>query len=163
MGKLYVRVDDRLIHGQIVTAWSGTLGIGEIIAIDDDLANNPMLQSIMVMGVPVQYNPRILTKEQARDLLKTPSNKNRLVITRTPNILADLRNELRECEHINLGNCSKQNNSICKLASGQGRFIYLTEDDRKTLDTLASDGITIICQLLPTDKQRTWESMKAGI
>ena len=33
----YLRIDDRLIHGQIVTAWCGHLKINEIIAIDDAL------------------------------------------------------------------------------------------------------------------------------
>ena len=35
MGKVYVRVDDRLIHGQTIVAWCPTLGIEEIIAIDE--------------------------------------------------------------------------------------------------------------------------------
>ena len=52
MGNVYVRVDDRLIHGQTIVAWCPTLGIQEIIAIDDASASNPMLKSIMTMGVP---------------------------------------------------------------------------------------------------------------
>ena len=55
MGQNYFRIDDRLIHGQIVTAWCSHLNIQEIIAIDDTLAGNSMLQSIMLMGVPKQY------------------------------------------------------------------------------------------------------------
>ena len=35
MGKTYVRVDDRLIHGQTIVAWCPTLNIKQIIAIDD--------------------------------------------------------------------------------------------------------------------------------
>ena len=38
MAKTYVRVDDRLIHGQTIVAWCPTLSIKEIIAIDDDSA-----------------------------------------------------------------------------------------------------------------------------
>ena len=40
MGQNYFRIDDRLIHGQIVTAWCSHLNIQEIIAIDDTLAGN---------------------------------------------------------------------------------------------------------------------------
>ena len=46
MGKIVVRVDDRLIHGQTIVAWCPTLAIQEIIAIDDESAKNPMLKSI---------------------------------------------------------------------------------------------------------------------
>lgn len=162
MGKLYIRVDDRLIHGQIVTAWSGTLSVGEIIAVDDELAANPMLQSIMVMGVPAQYNPRIVTVEQAKELLGRPLDKNRLVITRFSHVLGQLRDELRDCEHINLGNCSRLADSVYKIPSGQGRFVYLSQADREALDALEADGVQVICQLLPSDKRRTWESMKTS-
>ena len=34
MADLYVRVDDRLIHGQTIVAWCPLLGIKEIIAVD---------------------------------------------------------------------------------------------------------------------------------
>ena len=55
MGKIVVRVDDRLIHGQTIVAWCPTLAIQEIIAIDDESAKNPMLKSIMTMSVPPLY------------------------------------------------------------------------------------------------------------
>lgn len=163
MGALYVRVDDRLIHGQIVTAWSGALAIGEIIAIDEELAKNPMLQSIATMGVPVQLKPRIVTVAQAKEILKEPSEKNRLLITKICCVLSWLREEIKEAKHINLGNCSKLDDSIYKMASGQGRFVYLGESDKQTLDLFESDGVPVICQLLPSDKVRTWENMKANI
>ena len=55
MGKIVVRVDDRLIHGQTIVAWCPTLAIQEIIAIDDESAKNPMLKSIMTISVPPLY------------------------------------------------------------------------------------------------------------
>ena len=91
MGQVFVRIDDRLIHGQIVTAWCNTLNVGEIIAIDDNLAQNPMLQSIVIMGVPKQYHPSIVTTEKAKELLQTETQKNRLVITRFAKNIAELK------------------------------------------------------------------------
>lgn len=69
MGKTYIRVDDRLIHGQTIVAWCPTLSIGEIIAIDDSSAKNPMLKSIMTMGVPSTYKTHIVTTEEAKVML----------------------------------------------------------------------------------------------
>jgi PTS system mannose-specific IIB component len=163
MSKLYVRIDDRLIHGQIVTAWCNTLSIKEIIAIDNELASNPMLQSIMTMGVPSHYKTGILTVEQAKEAIRTPSDKNRLIITRLARVLGDLREELKGCEHINLGNCSKTDDAVYKMASGQGRFVYFSEEDRRILDEFEADNVSVICQLLPSDKVRTWASMKESI
>lgn len=69
MGQNYFRIDDRLIHGQIVTAWCSHLNIQEIIAIDDTLAGNSMLQSIMLMGVPKQYKSCVVTMHRLRNYL----------------------------------------------------------------------------------------------
>ena len=163
MGQVFVRIDDRLIHGQIVTAWCNTLNVGEIIAIDDNLAQNPMLQSIVIMGVPKQYHPSIVTTEKAKELLQTETQKNRLVITRFAKNIAELKEFYPTFEHINLGNCSKQDKTAYTLPSGAGRNLSLTEDDMQVLNEAATLGRKIICQLLPTDKMRTWAQMTSNI
>ena len=75
MGKVYVRVDDRLIHGQTIVAWCPTLGIQEIIAVDDASAQNPMLKSILTMGVPKNYVTNIVTTAEAKELLTEKRRK----------------------------------------------------------------------------------------
>ena len=87
MGNVYVRVDDRLIHGQTIVAWCPTLGIQEIIAIDDARASNPMLKSIMHIGVPTHYKTSIVTADEANALLKAGSVCHRLVIVNLPHAL----------------------------------------------------------------------------
>src|SRR5699024_9060973 len=96
MGKDYFRIDDRLIHGQIVTAWCGFLKINEIIAIDDKLATSPMLQTIMLMGIPKQYRAHVVTSEQAKKLMSSETEKNRLFVTRFTQDLANYREELKK-------------------------------------------------------------------
>ncbi len=163
MGKTYLRIDDRLIHGQIVTAWCGTLNIREIIAIDDSLAGNPMLKSIMTMGVPSQYNPHIVNAEEARQLLSKEVLHNRLVITRFARNIRELSDFLPVIEHINLGNCSKQENAAYTLSSGAGRYLSLTEEDMQALLHAEKNGCEIFCQLLPSEKLHTWAQLKSSI
>lgn len=163
MGLNYVRIDDRLIHGQIVTAWCNTLGIGEIIAIDDNLAQNPMLQSIMIMGVPKQYAPSVVTMEKAKQLLCEESKKNRLIITRFARNIAELKDFYSSFEHISLGNCSKQDKTAYTLPSGAGRNLSLTEEDMQALRDAVTSNCKVICQLLPTDKMKTWSQLTSGI
>ena len=60
MSKTYVRVDDRLIHGQTIMSWAPTLKLEEFIAVDDTIAANPMLKSILTiltMGCPRTTSP----------------------------------------------------------------------------------------------------------
>lgn len=163
MGKLYVRVDDRLIHGQIVTAWAVTLGINEIIAIDDALAANAVMQSIMTMGVPASYNPRIVSSDEARRLLETATDRNRLVITRFCKNLAEIRSQIQGCEHLNIGNCSKQPEAkYTTRGIGVGQILSFTQQDFDVIEQLSTDGIDIMCQPLPTEKKRSWKDLKSS-
>lgn len=103
MAKNYFRIDDRLIHGQIVTAWCGHLKIGEIVAIDDKLAGNKTLQSLMLMGIPSQYKAHVVTSAQAKELFAQGSDKNRLFVTRFPQDLTFYREGLKACDLVVIG------------------------------------------------------------
>lgn len=163
MGKVFVRVDDRLIHGQIVTAWCQTLGIRQIIAIDDELAANPMLQTIMTMGVPTQYNPKIVTVADAKTLLADGSDTTRLVIVRFAKVLAQLREALAGAQQVNLGNSSKLGDSVYQFSRGGAWYVYLSQADWDALEALAADGIPIISQNLPTEKLVDWTAIKKAV
>jgi mannose/fructose/N-acetylgalactosamine-specific phosphotransferase system component IIB len=161
MSKTYVRIDDRLIHGQIVTAWCITLGIQEIIAIDDALASNVVMQSIMTMGVPEQYHPKIVTAAKAKELLSIQTDRTRLVITRFCKNMAQIREEIKGAEHINIGNCSKQPDSKYNIRGiGISHVFSFTQEDVDALDALEADGGKVICQALPSDKLKTWSDLK---
>ena len=159
MGKIYVRVDDRLIHGQIVTAWSQTLGIKEIIAIDDNLVNNPMLQSIVLMAVPKEFGAKIVSTADAAALLADEVPHNRLVITRHCRTLAGLSELVKRAENINLGNVSKQDGANHILSATGGCTLSLTEEDFQTIDGFAKAGVQVISTRMPTEKHKTWEEM----
>ena len=163
VGKVFIRIDDRLIHGQIVTAWCQTLKIGSIIAIDDELAANPMLQSIMTMGVPPQYKTKIVAMHQAKELLKTTPDKNCLVIARYPKNLEPLTEEIKNAAHICLGNCSKREDSVHKFARGAGWYLYLSKEDLNVLISAADAGVEVFSQQLPSEKLMTWNAIKKEI
>ncbi|MGN5136858.1 PTS sugar transporter subunit IIB [Aeromonas sp. 164P] len=48
----FVRIDDRVIHGQLVTRWARELPCDGIVAIDDEVAADPLLSQVMIGAVP---------------------------------------------------------------------------------------------------------------
>ena len=46
------RIDDRLIHGQVVVGWGQPLDIGFIVLVDDNVATSDWEQDLYRMGVP---------------------------------------------------------------------------------------------------------------
>ena len=49
------RIDDRLIHGQVVTAWIKQYPINKILIIDDELSRNSLMKRIYVAAGPCRY------------------------------------------------------------------------------------------------------------
>lgn len=162
MGKVYVRVDDRLIHGQTIVAWCPTLGIEEIVAVDDVSAQNPMLKSILTMGVPKNYTTHIVTTAEANDLLKNKGDKNYLVIVKVPEKLGQLQENITDCEQLILGNMAKRPDTVHKVSGATGIF-YLSDADVALLDSLADRGIDILFHQLPNASKLTWKAFRATI
>jgi len=162
MGKVYVRVDDRLIHGQTIISWCPLWGIKEIIGIDDENAANPTLKSIMTMSVPPVYKTHIVTTGEAKALLEQKSELNRLVIVKLPVILQSIVEQIRGCECIQLGNISKRADSVHQLAGATGIF-FLSRQDVEDIDALVSQGFEVNFQQLPNMTKTSWDSFKKSI
>ena len=163
MAQNYFRIDDRLIHGQIVTAWCSHWKIKEIVAIDGALAGNPMLQSIMLMGVPKQYKSRVVTMAQAKELFAQPADGNRLFITRLPQDLTQLREELKQCELVVIGNAAKRPDATHNLTKGGGSVFFASDEDIALFDDIAAGGVTLVYQTIPKSPAREWTELRKSI
>ncbi len=162
MVKTVIRVDDRLIHGQTIVAWCPTLAIQEIIAVDDDSANNPLLKSILTMSVPKQYSASITTVEQAQKMLKEQSDKKRLVIVKKPHQLKAFETFKDQIEMIILGNMAKREDTKHQLSGATGIF-YLSDQDVKDIDTLVENGFKVDFQQLPNTVKISWDTFRKSI
>jgi mannose/fructose/sorbose-specific phosphotransferase system IIB component len=60
-----VRIDDRLIHGQVVVGWVKALGIGRLVVVNDAIAANSMQKTLMEMAVPTGLKVSFFTVEEA--------------------------------------------------------------------------------------------------
>lgn len=54
------RVDDRLVHGQILTSWVRKLQVRQILVIDDQLVTDPLMETVLKMSVPPDVELKIL-------------------------------------------------------------------------------------------------------
>ena len=163
MGKNYLRIDDRLIHGQIVTAWCKALSIREIVAIDDALAANPTLQSIMMMGIPAHYKHYVVSFDKAREIFSEESDGNRLFVTRIPQNLKAIRQELTSCETVFIGNAAKRPDTVHNLTKGGGGVFFASDEDVKLFDELCAAGINVVAQTVPNTAARPWQEVRKSI
>lgn len=159
MKKLYVRIDDRLIHGQIVTSWAKVLNVKRIIAIDDKIANNEMMKSIVTMGVPKHIESLIIKNSELKNYVK--EDVTTLIIVRYARDLKNHFDQLKNVDHINIGNCSKQENPVLTTkGKGVGQLLSFTQEDVNTLNKYEQTGTDIIVQQVPSDKLLRWKDIK---
>ena len=62
-----IRVDDRLVHGQVMTSWLKATNANKIMVVDDDVAADPLMKTVLKGVVPSQIKLGIFSIEKAVD------------------------------------------------------------------------------------------------
>ena len=126
-----LRVDERLIHGQVAMTWTKALQIDGIVVANDEAYGNDIQKMTLKMAVPLGINCIIKTIEGAKELLKNPkADKMRLmVLTKTVKDAVELAKEFDKIELVNIGNAGK-------MVSGEKMVI--TKEVALTLEELNS-------------------------
>ncbi|KYO66939.1 PTS sugar transporter subunit IIB [Thermovenabulum gondwanense] len=156
-----LRVDDRLIHGQIITKWIRHYDITLIVAVDDETAKNPVLKSIATMAVPKNIKCIICKAEEVKDVVNSINEKeNVMMIVRFPKIAYELINNGIKVHRLNIGNVSKKINSNQKIFEITHN-IFLTDEEVGYLNDLEENkGVNIDFQLLPETPIYFWSKVK---
>lgn len=154
----FVRIDDRVIHGQIVVVWSKIRPCDGIIAIDDDIAKDKVLSMVYKNAAPVGLKAAVLSVDEAIKKLEQAqaSKKRYFIIAKTPITLARLvENGIKlGVDLINVGPMSPREKTITV-----GSNASVTPDEAKAFDILVNAGYSVEFQLVPEKKAYTWESV----
>ena len=147
MPLLLCRVDDRLIHGQVVIGWGGALRADLVVLADDEIFAHPWEQEIYRMAMPSGMEAEFASGEVAARRLAEWAEGSARVILLTWNIetmaaLARARPDLISA--INLGGIHHGPGRIERL-----RYVYLSTDEVNALQSLAREGVVITAQDLP--------------
>lgn len=103
---VFVRVDDRLIHGQVVVGWTRTVGATHIVVADDDAAGNATQKSLLKLAAPVGVKVSIFTVGDAAAALTGPKlgSDKVMVLVRDPQALLGLMQGGVRLSKVNIGN-----------------------------------------------------------
>ncbi len=153
-GIVHIRVDDRLIHGQVATRWATGLRVNRIMIIDDKVAVNDDEKSILRMAAPAGVNTSILTFEKGLNNVKNGNYKGQrvLLIVKTPEILVQLMNGGLALKEVNIGNMSS------RLGTTQiKKSISMTESEKVAVQQLLSQGVKVTAQMVPEESDASIE------
>ncbi|MFP3720664.1 PTS sugar transporter subunit IIB [Niallia circulans] len=147
-GIVHIRVDDRLIHGQVATRWATGLKVNRIMVIDDKVAANELEKSVLRMAAPSGVNTSILDVEKAVNNIKNGNYQGQrvLVVIKTPEVAVQLLKAGVDLKQVNIGNLSNRPNTVQIKKS-----VSLSESERKAVDFLIEKGVEVTAQMVPDD------------
>lgn len=145
-----VRIDHRLVHGQVAFSWTQFLGVTRIIVIDDKAANDEFQKMALNMSKPAGCKLNIFTVEKAlskMEKVETLSDIIFIVFGCTKDA-ARFIEQYPKIKEINYGGIAKK--------EGSQQFspvIYLNDDEIADTKKILDAGVKIFMQQLPTSKK----------
>lgn len=147
MAILLYRVDDRLIHGQVILGWGRPLGIDFILLVDDQVRDSPWEQDLYRMGVPAGIELIFVNRSEAVAALPRYESDDRrgIVLAGEIGTMSELSRAGIAIPRVNLGGVHHKPGRTEHLP-----YLYLTDEELKELESLQESGVEVTAQDLPT-------------
>lgn len=159
-----IRVDDRLIHGQVALLWTKQLGINRIIVANDKVANSQLQKNALLMAAPEGVKVAIVPVDKAIKLVNDP-RANSLKILMIVNNISDLKKlveRVKSCGKVDLANYGRISGDINKMKKITST-VYLTSNDEKMVNEIIKKADNFVYQPLPTDKPEKIVDLLKGL
>ncbi len=156
MSIVLTRIDNRLIHGQVLEAWVPSIRANCIVVVNDQVAAGTFQRLLMEAAVPRSIRVEIVPISGAKEIFSSPEMQNYRILL----LFATSADALRAHRmgvpfaELNLGNMHGGEGKVrlsCTLALDPG--------DIENLDSLEDAGVRIVSQCIPSDRQQDWHKL----
>ena len=151
-----LRVDDRLIHGQVAMTWTKQLAVQGIVVANDEAANDNTQKMALKMAVPGGIKSLIKPVDEAIRILNNPkaSRMRILVLTRTVKDALKIRQSVGEIGFLNVGNTGRFDGIDVSEKLVLTPTIMLTKAEQQALKDLVALEPKTCMQQVPNDEQK---------
>lgn len=152
-----VRVDNRMIHGQVAAGWIGKSNAENIIVIDTETAHNELMMDILSLAVPFGIDFSVLTEEEGIAQYQESGFGQRGTML----VFKDIRTAYNcikagfDIESLQIGGTGARPGAV----SVEGT-ITVTEEEVRLLDEICADGIHVYLQQTTQSKSTNWPDAK---
>ncbi|MBO0422558.1 PTS sugar transporter subunit IIB [Enterococcus plantarum] len=145
-----VRVDHRLLHGQVAFSWTQSLGVDCILIANDDVPQNDIRKTTIKLAKPAGVKLVIKTIEESISALQSGvTDKYKLFIV--VESVADAYKLAKVCpeiKHINLGGMK-----VREGTRNISKAINITPDEEQLVKELVNEGVNVEIKQVPNDKK----------
>lgn len=143
-----IRIDDRLIHGQVTTAWLRLYPADIIVIANDRISNDPTFKMIFsVAQVPGKEILLLSIKDTAEYLQGAGAALKTFIITPSPADVVALMDAGLSVSKINVGGLQMRPG-----AKGIAKVVFALEPEIAAFNELANRGVDMEVQMVPTDR-----------
>lgn len=145
------RIDERLLHGQVIVGWGMRLGLERYVVVDDELATSDWEQDLYSAGLPPEASAVFLSLAEVPTrlpaLIDAPGAG--AVLTRSTAAMRVIAEAgLLEGRRVNVGGLHDSDGRRRAL-----RYVALRPDEAEDLRAIAAAGATVSARDIPTSRQ----------
>lgn len=148
MNIVLARIDDRLIHGQVMTSWLNYTGANRIIIVDDETANDSFLKMIVTSVAPANIKTEVFgVKDGAEAIKQVAATDKVIILAKSPEVYVELVGQGIPLEKVNIGGMGAK--------EGRTKFyknISASSEEKASLKKLIDGGATVTIQIIAEDK-----------
>ncbi|MBO0455233.1 PTS sugar transporter subunit IIB [Enterococcus hulanensis] len=148
MSIVLARIDDRLIHGQVMTSWLNYTGANRIIIVDDETANDTFLKMIVTSVAPANIKTEVFGINEGAEAIKQLADSDKVIIlAKSPGVYVELMSQGIPLEKVNIGGMGAK--------EGRTKFyknISASSEEKESLKKIIDAGAAVAIQIIAEDK-----------
>lgn len=155
-----LRIDERLIHGQVATSWSKALDIDTIVCASDEAAQNPLKKKMLLIAAPPGKKTHVRSVDEVIGLLQDPRTERMKIflLTDNPKDALKLVSALG-LKNVNLGN---YHNRKAEHTASVSMYVQLDRDDLGALKEISERVADAYVQSLPSTEKTSLKAFVAA-
>lgn len=147
MSVKFCRIDDRLIHGQVVTTWVNVHKIEQVIILNAAVEKDKIQSNVLKMSAPSNIKLHIFSPEKFLEVIKkNPITRNTMLLFSSPFDVEKLVDAGYEIPKLNVGGMrgNAERSQITKA-------VFVTPEERAVFKKLIAKGIDVEIQMVPNE------------
>lgn len=152
----HVRVDTRLLHGQVATTWTKTVSPDRIIVVSDGVAHDQLRKTMIEQAAPPGVPANVVPISKMIEVTKDPrfgATKAMLLFENPQDLLAAIEGGV-DIKEANIGSMA---HSVGKVVVTNA--IAMDKADVETLETLHAKGVALEARKVPSDSPISYEDL----
>lgn len=143
---LLTRIDNRLLHGQVSTQWSSSIGANLILIANDEVSENKMRQGLMDMAAPSGVETRYFSLEKTINIIHKAADRQKIfIICENPQDVLTLVEGGVPIDKVNIGNMHMSDGKRQVATS-----VAVDDHDIETFRKLQEKGVELEIRRVPS-------------